>query len=155
MCNLQDQSRVCFLIEPTPNNCRFNCTARSSNLTSLTATAFQERVGRVLTNVTNSAVANNGYAVAGEDDNSAGNNLGAYALAQCWRTVTKTGCSDCLANAVSKIKGCVPGTDGRAMNAGCFLRYSTQKFYNVPIRGGECQHIPVEVFRIRIGLYRG
>lgn len=123
------------------NICRSKCTARASTLTNPTATLFGERVGRVLRNVTSTAVAQKGYAAAGEDDNSGGN-LGAYALAQCWSTVTQSGCKDCLDNAVSKIKGCVPGTDGRAMNAGCFLRYSTQKFYNVPMRGGKRQVSP-------------
>ncbi|XP_039162022.1 cysteine-rich receptor-like protein kinase 3 [Eucalyptus grandis] len=33
-------------------------------------------------------------------------------------------------------RSCAPGEEARAMNAGCFLRYSTTKFYNVPVSGG-------------------
>ncbi|KAK4750396.1 hypothetical protein SAY87_003878 [Trapa incisa] len=134
-CFLRHDTYNFFNESTDPRHDNFTCTVRASAIINTTATLFGERVSRVLENVTNTAVANKGYAVAGEDDTRAGN-LGAYALAQCWSTLTERGCRDCLDDAVSKIKSCVPGTDGRAMNAGCFLRYSTHKFYNVPISGG-------------------
>ncbi|KAJ1412166.1 Serine-threonine/tyrosine-protein kinase, catalytic domain [Sesbania bispinosa] len=55
---------------------------------------------------------------------------GVYALAQCWNTVGNDGCRDCLRKAGKEVRGCLPKREGRALNAGCYLRYSTEKFYN-------------------------
>ncbi|KAK7306498.1 hypothetical protein VNO77_44444 [Canavalia gladiata] len=37
---------------------------------------------------------------------------------------------DCLRKAGKEVKGCLPKREGRALNAGCYLMYSTHKFYN-------------------------
>ncbi|KAK3440680.1 hypothetical protein EUGRSUZ_B00956, partial [Eucalyptus grandis] len=95
---------------------------------------FSDRVDRVLRNVMASAVLNKGFAVAGED--GVGGVAGAYALAQCWSTLDAGGCRVCLENATSMARSCTPREEARAMNAGCFLRYSTTKFYNVHVSGG-------------------
>lgn len=58
------------------------------------------------------------------------NNLTLYGLAQCWEYLNSSACSSCLANAVSKLSSCPPKIEGKVMSAGCYLRYSTQKFYN-------------------------
>ncbi|XP_039161980.1 cysteine-rich receptor-like protein kinase 1 [Eucalyptus grandis] len=107
----------------------------SSNLTVPTerVAEFSDRVDRVLRNVSTSAVRNKGFAVAGED--GIGGVAGVYALAQCWSTLDAGGCRFCLENATSMARNCAPG-EARAMNAGCFLRYSTTKFYDVPDGGG-------------------
>ncbi|XP_023914600.2 cysteine-rich receptor-like protein kinase 3 isoform X2 [Quercus suber] len=52
-----------------------------------------------------------------------------YGLAQCWESVSGSACEDCLAKAVSNIGSCTPKEEGRVLNAGCYMRYSTQKFY--------------------------
>ncbi|KAF1862783.1 hypothetical protein Lal_00040048 [Lupinus albus] len=57
-------------------------------------------------------------------------NVSVYGLAQCWKIVNGSACKNCLADAVTKIGSCVPREEGRALNAGCYLRYSNQKFYN-------------------------
>lgn len=54
----------------------------------------------------------------------------AYALGQCWNTVDKSGCNRCLKDSEEKVRKCIPGSEGRALNAGCYLRYSTQKFFD-------------------------
>ena len=56
-----------------------------------------------------------------------------------WRVTTKyfssivskngSDCEYCLANAVSNISSCTPKQEGRVLNTGCYLRYSTEKFY--------------------------
>uniref|UniRef100_A0A2N9EZQ5 Cysteine-rich receptor-like protein kinase 3 n=1 Tax=Fagus sylvatica TaxID=28930 RepID=A0A2N9EZQ5_FAGSY len=56
-------------------------------------------------------------------------NVTVYGLAQCWEVVNGSACEKCLANAVSNISSCTPKEEGRVMNAGCYMRYSTQKFY--------------------------
>ncbi|KAK3439943.1 hypothetical protein EUGRSUZ_B00282 [Eucalyptus grandis] len=104
----------------------------SSNLTvpAEIMAELSDRVDRVLRNVSASAVRNKGFAVAGED--GVGGVAGVYALAQCWSTLDAGGCRVCLENATSMARSCAPGEEARVMNAGCFLRYSTTKFYNVP-----------------------
>ncbi|KAK3439927.1 hypothetical protein EUGRSUZ_B00260 [Eucalyptus grandis] len=108
----------------------------SSNLTvpAERVAELSDRVDRVLRNVSASAVRNKGFAVAGED--GVGGVAGVYALAQCWSTLDAVGCRVCLENATSMARSCAPGEEARAMNAGCFLRYSTTKFYDIPDSGG-------------------
>ncbi|KAK7307234.1 hypothetical protein VNO77_40113 [Canavalia gladiata] len=56
-------------------------------------------------------------------------NVTVYGLAQCWKFVNYSACQKCLAVAVTRIDSCAP-KEGRVLNAGCYLRYSTHKFYN-------------------------
>ncbi|WCJ21016.1 Cysteine-rich receptor-like protein kinase 42 [Euphorbia peplus] len=55
---------------------------------------------------------------------------GVYALGQCWGSLGKDGCRVCLEKASDEVKRCRFKKEGRAMNAGCYLRFSTHKFYN-------------------------
>ncbi|CAD6205373.1 unnamed protein product [Miscanthus lutarioriparius] len=54
---------------------------------------------------------------------------GVYAAAQCVETVGEGGCAQCLNVAVANIDGCPPNSDGRAVDAGCFMRYSDKSFF--------------------------
>ncbi|EHA8589207.1 cold-responsive protein kinase 1 [Cocos nucifera] len=54
---------------------------------------------------------------------------GVYGVAQCVRTVSESGCADCLQVAYGNIKGCPPDAEGRAVDAGCFMRYSDKAFF--------------------------
>ncbi|KAL0421402.1 UNVERIFIED_CONTAM: Cysteine-rich receptor-like protein kinase [Sesamum latifolium] len=72
-------------------------------------------------------------------------NLTVYGLAQCWEFVNGSGCVNCLENAVLRIGSCPPKVEGRALNAGCYFRYSTTRFYNnsasdAPAGGGGGSH---------------
>lgn len=96
---------------------------------------FADKVDRVLRNVSAVAPKNKGFAVF--EEAGGGGVAGVYALAQCWNTLSENGCSECLENAMNKARNCTPGDEGRAMNAGCFMRYSTQRFYTVPTDGGK------------------
>lgn len=104
----------------------FNCSSAVGQATALELPGFRKAVAELLDNVTTAATADGdgsgggGYAVGGWN--------GVYGLAQCWKTLSKEGCKQCLAKASREIKGCVPSREGRALNAGCYLRYSTQKF---------------------------
>ncbi|XP_047309383.1 cysteine-rich receptor-like protein kinase 1 [Impatiens glandulifera] len=51
-----------------------------------------------------------------------------YAMGQCWNTLNGTGCQSCLESAWKDVMGCLPSC-GRAFNAGCYLRYSSKKFF--------------------------
>lgn len=85
---------------------------------------LEKSVGRVVDGVVRDAVVDGGFGV--------GEFQGVYALAQCWNTLGTHGCRDCLMKAVRDVKGCLPNRQGRALNAGCYLRYSTHQFYHHP-----------------------
>lgn len=53
-----------------------------------------------------------------------------YGLAQCWEFVNGSACERCLEEGVVNIGSCTPKEEGRVLNAGCYMRYSTQKFYD-------------------------
>ncbi|XP_059294172.1 cysteine-rich receptor-like protein kinase 42 isoform X2 [Lycium ferocissimum] len=102
--------------------------ASGQELTTLKATA-----GNLIERLTVTAVNNSGYAVAHLN--------GVYGLAQCWKTVNKTGCRECLDKASRDIKSCFPNKDARALMAGCYLRYSTQNFINDPNEGSSSERM--------------
>ncbi|KAJ8618488.1 hypothetical protein MRB53_014674 [Persea americana] len=52
-----------------------------------------------------------------------------YGVAQCVETVGRSGCEACLRVAYRNVKACQPDVDGRAFDAGCFLRYSDTAFF--------------------------
>ncbi|KAK9272313.1 hypothetical protein L1049_002684 [Liquidambar formosana] len=104
-----------------------NCSSQSGSIVGEgDKLKFAEIVRRVVDNVTETAVLNGGFAVAKVD----GGDMGVYALAQCWKTVSSDGCRACLEKASNGVRGCLPSKDGRGLNAGCYLRYSTEKFYH-------------------------
>lgn len=57
-------------------------------------------------------------------------NVTVYGLAQCWKFVNGSACKNCLAEAIIRIDSCAAKEEGRVLNAGCYLRYSTRNFYN-------------------------
>ncbi|KAL2510416.1 Cysteine-rich receptor-like protein kinase 2 [Forsythia ovata] len=63
-------------------------------------------------------------------------NESAYVLADCWRTLSASSCKACLQNAYASILGCLPWSEGRALNTGCFLRYFDTNFLNPIPRNG-------------------
>ncbi|KAG8384849.1 hypothetical protein BUALT_Bualt04G0161200 [Buddleja alternifolia] len=93
--------------------------------TSLGVEAYSEfgrNVGQLVDRLIVSAVGNRGYAVRGS--------RGVFGLAQCWNTVSRDGCSACLEKARREVRACLPSREGRALNTGCYLRYSTERFYS-------------------------
>ncbi|XP_019172330.1 PREDICTED: cysteine-rich receptor-like protein kinase 3 [Ipomoea nil] len=69
-------------------------------------------------------------AVKLEEPGGRGGGATSYAVAQCAETVTQSSCQDCLSLAYNNIKSCLPNSaDGRAVDAGCFLRYSDTPFF--------------------------
>ncbi|XP_050384230.1 cysteine-rich receptor-like protein kinase 42 [Argentina anserina] len=94
------------------------------------AAVFKENVKEVVERVKRSAAENGEFGVA-----EVGGEV--YALGQCWKTVGGDGCRECLEKGGEALRGCGVKTEGRALNAGCYLRYSTHKFYNDQ---GETEH---------------
>ncbi|PIA48048.1 hypothetical protein AQUCO_01400558v1, partial [Aquilegia coerulea] len=53
-----------------------------------------------------------------------------YAIAQCAMSLSQTGCKDCLSVAHNHLRRCPPYAEGKAIDAGCFLRYSDMPFFD-------------------------
>ncbi|KAK6160203.1 hypothetical protein DH2020_003584 [Rehmannia glutinosa] len=92
--------------------------------------AFQASVRKALLQAVSAAPNSNGYARAEVSVSGMTINV----LADCWRTINASACRGCLENALESISGCLPWSDGRALNTGCFMRYSDSDFLN-PIPG--------------------
>ncbi|XP_051140751.1 cysteine-rich receptor-like protein kinase 42 [Andrographis paniculata] len=101
---------------------KVNCSSTVGDEAGGMDSDFRKNVGELLRNVTTSAVVNGGYAVR--------EGKGVFGLAQCWNTLTKEGCRACFAKARREITGCLPGREGRALYTGCYVRYSTLKFFS-------------------------
>ncbi|GAY46806.1 hypothetical protein WN943_010054 [Citrus x changshan-huyou] len=85
---------------------------------------FVESVGYAVGNVSRIAVEKGGGFGAVKV-------MGVYALAQCWESLGRDGCRECLDKAGMRVRrSCRMRKEGRGFNAGCYLRYSTDKFFN-------------------------
>ena len=89
---------------------------------------FTKRVHDIVRRVARNAVSDKGFAVEVEVGGSGA--VPVYAMGQCWATQTTLNCSKCMLDAAKKVSKCAPATDGRVMNAGCYLRYSTENFFS-------------------------
>ncbi|XP_022776137.1 cysteine-rich receptor-like protein kinase 3 isoform X2 [Durio zibethinus] len=97
----------------------------ANDVASGNQTVFKVNVMQLVRNLSVEAPKNDGFFVG-----SVGRgNVSVYGLAQCWELVNGSACEGCLANAVSRISSCLPKEEGRVLNAGCYLRYSTERFY--------------------------
>ncbi|KAJ9176356.1 hypothetical protein P3X46_011676 [Hevea brasiliensis] len=95
---------------------------------------FGESAKQAVSTAVSSAPNNKGYARA--QMAVPGTNESAYVLADCWRTLNASSCRACLENASASILKCLPWSEGRALNTGCFMRYSDRNFLNpVPTNG--------------------
>nr|GMC56891.1 cysteine-rich receptor-like protein kinase 2 [Ipomoea batatas]GME02378.1 cysteine-rich receptor-like protein kinase 2 [Ipomoea batatas] len=72
----------------------------------------------------------NGFYAAAKLQEESPGGATTYAVAQCAETVSERSCKDCLSLAYNNIKDCLPNSaEGRATDAGCFLRYSDTPFF--------------------------
>ncbi|KAI3826639.1 hypothetical protein L1987_00689 [Smallanthus sonchifolius] len=60
-----------------------------------------------------------------------GSNGSVYAIAQCSRNLSQSVCVECLKIRHKTLDGCLPKTMGRAIDSGCFIRYSETPFFGV------------------------
>lgn len=96
---------------------------------------FQAAAKQAVLSAVQDAPNNKGYA-KGVVAVSGTANESAYVLADCWRTLDSSSCKACLENASSSILGCLPWSEGRALNTGCFMRYSDTDFLNKEAENG-------------------
>ncbi|CAH9127657.1 unnamed protein product [Cuscuta epithymum] len=52
-----------------------------------------------------------------------------YAFAQCVETLSQTGCQDCLKIGLRNFQLCLPSSNAKTFDFGCFMRYSTTPFF--------------------------
>ncbi|KAL2510421.1 Cysteine-rich receptor-like protein kinase 2 [Forsythia ovata] len=117
-----------FFQEYTGPNDRTVCGNRTQK-----SSAFQVSARQAVVQVV-SAAPNNKRAYARSQGPVLGTtNESAYVIADCW-TLSDRDCRACLENASASILGCLPWSEGRVLNAGCFMRYSDTNFLN-PIQG--------------------
>ncbi|KAF9607280.1 hypothetical protein IFM89_033487 [Coptis chinensis] len=100
---------------------------------------FQESARRALLDAVREAPYNNGGFARPKVLVSGSENESAYVLANCWRTLNSSSCRTCLDNASASIMKCLPWSEGRVMNTGCFLRYSNRNFLNEEHGGGDAK----------------
>ncbi|KAB5537530.1 hypothetical protein DKX38_015063 [Salix brachista] len=89
---------------------------------------FAESTRQAVSQAVTSASNNQGY--AGVQFPVPGTNESAYVLANCWKTLNASSCRACLENASASVMECLPSSEGRALNTGCFMRYSDTDFLN-------------------------
>ncbi|XP_059078181.1 cysteine-rich receptor-like protein kinase 2 [Cryptomeria japonica] len=60
-----------------------------------------------------------------------GSNKTIYGLAYCMKSLSSEGCRDCLNLAEINIRNCLNHSNGRAIEAGCYLRYDFYPFFTI------------------------
>ncbi|KAJ0717618.1 putative non-specific serine/threonine protein kinase [Helianthus annuus] len=90
---------------------------------------FQESTRQAVVNAVTGALRTSDY-FAREEMLASGINNSVYVLAQCWKTLSPSSCKACLENATVSISKCLPWSEGRVLNTGCFMRYSDTNFLN-------------------------
>ncbi|XVF50339.1 hypothetical protein PTKIN_Ptkin04bG0089100 [Pterospermum kingtungense] len=98
---------------------------------------FQRKLDQVIMNVTKMALKNDGYAAT----EVKGGVVTIYALAQCWKTIGEKSCKECLRTSGLGLRKCAPAAEGKAMFSGCYMRYSTNRFFYQEAETEEIQGI--------------
>ncbi|XP_034685622.1 cysteine-rich receptor-like protein kinase 2 isoform X3 [Vitis riparia] len=94
---------------------------------NVTEVGFRDGANGLIQNLTNGAYEDKDYYKEGNATISL--DVKIYGVAQCWKSLNRSGCRDCLEKAREKIVGCFPASEGAALNAGCVVRYSMNPFY--------------------------
>ncbi|XP_050938442.1 cysteine-rich receptor-like protein kinase 2 [Cucumis melo] len=110
---------------------------------------YRQAATEAVMQVVNGAPDNRGFAKARMAVAGMANESAAYALGQCWRSLNRSSCSTCLQIASASMLRCLPRSEARALNTGCFMRYSNTDFLNQDIknssRGGTRTELIVSV----------
>ncbi|PAN30443.1 hypothetical protein PAHAL_5G282400 [Panicum hallii] len=115
--------------------------------------AFGAAVRAALANVTTAAAAPGSLGFGAGSAASGG--ATAFALAQCWESLNDTACAQCLRAASGAVATCAPATEGRALFAGCYIRYSMRLFWNVNATAGSGSSGNNGVIWILVGSFLG
>ncbi|KAL9660445.1 hypothetical protein QQ045_025260 [Rhodiola kirilowii] len=94
--------------------------------TSIDTEEHKAAVEEMLTAMKTNAPDNHGYAALHEAVGSPK----VFGMATCWRNMNHNSCESCLGAAYDSALKCLPSTEGRVANTGCFIHYSDYKFVN-------------------------
>ncbi|XP_061992112.1 cysteine-rich receptor-like protein kinase 2 isoform X2 [Rosa rugosa] len=111
-----------------------NDTAVCGN-TTRKSSLFEASARQAVMSIVQSAPSNRGYARAQVGVSGTVNET-VYVLSDCWRSLNESSCRQCLENASESVLGCLPWSEGRALNTGCFMRYSDTDFLNKELGSG-------------------
>ncbi|XP_027913632.1 cysteine-rich receptor-like protein kinase 2 [Vigna unguiculata] len=148
-----------FFNEYTGAGDRAVCGNTTKKNSSFQAAAKQAVLRAVQDAPNNKGHARGNVAVAGTTNQSV------YVLADCWRTLDQRSCKACLEKANVSLQGCLPWSEGRALNTGCFMRYSDTDFLNKEQENGSSRgnvvvivvavvsSVIVSVVGVTIGVY--
>ncbi|KAL1216476.1 Cysteine-rich receptor-like protein kinase 3 [Cardamine amara subsp. amara] len=98
----------------------------TNEITGVNRTVFRDNAAELVRNMSVEAVKNGGF-YAGFVNRS---NVTVHGLAQCWEPLNRSRCVECLSKAAVRIGSCLTNEEGRVLSVGCYMRFSTQKFYN-------------------------
>ncbi|XP_028799047.1 cysteine-rich receptor-like protein kinase 3 [Neltuma alba] len=110
----------------------FNTASCGNQSVEVAATAFTSAAQQLLMNLQTTTPTVTGFSAATKTqvpDNNNDDEETIYAYAQCTETISQSGCEDCLKQGVNTVQTCLPNSDGRAFDAGCFIRYPTISFF--------------------------
>ncbi|GLJ33745.1 hypothetical protein SUGI_0678320 [Cryptomeria japonica] len=110
---------------------------------------FNETALRLLADIKSKAFKNEGFATS--KISAKGLQTPIYGLAMCRRTLTTNSCDVCLQHATKLVQRCFSLQDGRALDAGCYLRYSTLAFFSIPSSSSS----PSKIVLILVGTFGG
>ena len=96
------------------------------NITS-NATGLRLVVEQVISDIQRATPKTKGFYAATKTEVAGGSAI--YAVAQCVETATEDTCQNCMQVGYN-LQNCLPRTEGRAYDAGCFMRYSTTPFFD-------------------------
>lgn len=98
------------------------------NTTSPQATDFRKATDSLLSDLRTAAPRTSNFYAASTRRISNSNGT-VYAIAQCNLNLNQSICEDCLDSRYTSLGACIPGTTGRAVDIGCFMRYSRTPFF--------------------------
>ncbi|XP_058090400.1 cysteine-rich receptor-like protein kinase 43 isoform X2 [Magnolia sinica] len=123
-CFLRYEGEAFFDQATQPGNAGF-----CGNRTVLDGIDFNRTAHMLLTDLCTATPRSRGFFVAAKREGVGVGDV-VYGVAQCALTVSESGCGECLTVAYGNIESCPPNADGRAVDVGCFLRYSDTAFFS-------------------------
>ncbi|KAI3723808.1 hypothetical protein L2E82_35566 [Cichorium intybus] len=92
-------------------------------------TTFTQAVDGLLSDIKDATPKTTNFYVASTRQITTGNGT-VYAIAQCVENTSEAICRNCINAAYTDISNCLPNTEGRSIDKGCFARYSEIPFFN-------------------------
>ncbi|KAL4578533.1 hypothetical protein LXL04_014657 [Taraxacum kok-saghyz] len=91
-------------------------------------TIFNQTVGKLLSDIRIVTPKTSNFYVA-STKRLPSDNTTIYAIAQCVSSISRPSCEQCLGRSYNNLYSCLPSTEGRTIDLGCFLRYSRTPFF--------------------------